>query len=272
MNDRQTQHTIKDFGQQWLSFPKNEGRYGSIALFEDIISPLLELEEIKDTKVAEIGSGTGRIVSMLLSANVRHVTAIEPSDGFFVMVKNVESMKDGKDKVLLLNKLGEEFVAEEPLDYIFSIGVLHHIPHPMPTVQAAYNSLKPGGRLFVWLYGREGNEAYLRLFNPIRAVTTRLPHRMLQIFVGLVYPLFVAYRYLCQLLPLPLKDYIDKVLWPLSPANRRLVIYDQLNPTYAKYYTREQAKNLLADAGFVNVQLHHRHGYSWSVIGTRPMM
>lgn len=270
MNDRRTQRITTDFGQQWLAFPENKGWYGSTELFEDIISPLLELEELKGKDVAEIGSGTGRIVSMLLSAHVRQVIAIEPSAGFSVLAKNVENIKDGKDKIILLQKLGEEFLAEDPLDYIFSIGVLHHIPDPYKTVQAAYNSLKPGGRFFVWLYGREGNEAYLRLFKPIRAVTTRLPHHVLQIVVGIVYLVLVVYRYLCQLLSLPLKSYIDKVLWPLSPENRRLVIYDQLNPTYAKYYTREQAENLLAGAGFVNIRLHHRHGYSWSVIGTRP--
>jgi DNA-binding IclR family transcriptional regulator len=26
----------------------------------------------------------------------------------------------------------------------------------------------------------------------------------------------------------------------------------------------------LADAGFVDIALHHRHGYSWSLVGTKP--
>ncbi len=56
----------------------------------------------------------------------------------------------------------------------------------------------------------------------------------------------------------------------LTPDKRRLVIYDQLNPAYAKYYTRAEARALLEQAGFVDVQLYHRHSYSWSVVGTRP--
>ena len=51
---------------------------------------------------------------------------------------------------------------------------------------------------------------------------------------------------------------------------RRLVIYDQLNPAYAKYYREHEARALLSDAGFRNVRLHHRHGYSWTVIGEKP--
>jgi hypothetical protein len=47
-------------------------------------------------------------------------------------------------------------------------------------------------------------------------------------------------------------------------------MYDQLNPAYAKYYTRTEAIDLLERAGFVNVRVHHRHGYSWTVIGEKP--
>jgi len=57
---------------------------------------------------------------------------------------------------------------------------------------------------------------------------------------------------------------------PLSPDKRRVVIYDQLNPAYAKYYTREEACALLARHGFDDIRLHHRHGISWTVVGTRP--
>lgn len=48
------------------------------------------------------------------------------------------------------------------------------------------------------------------------------------------------------------------------------MIYDQLNPAYAKYYRRDEARALLEDAGFQDVRLHHRHGYSWTVLGTHP--
>ncbi|WP_145831617.1 hypothetical protein [Bradyrhizobium huanghuaihaiense] len=60
------------------------------------------------------------------------------------------------------------------------------------------------------------------------------------------------------------------VLAKFPRSVRRLTIYDQLNPAYAKYYTRAEAEALLSDAGFADVQLYHRHGYSWTVSGTRP--
>jgi hypothetical protein len=61
-----------------------------------------------------------------------------------------------------------------------------------------------------------------------------------------------------------------RVMVPLAPDKRRVVIYDQLNPAYAKYYTRAEAFAALADHGFADVRIHHRHGISWTVVGTKP--
>ena len=63
-----TRRTIEDFGDQWTEFTTNDGYYGSVELFADIVGPLLPLDSLKGKRVAEIGSGTGRIVHMLLAA------------------------------------------------------------------------------------------------------------------------------------------------------------------------------------------------------------
>lgn len=60
-------------------------------------------------------------------------------------------------------------------------------------------------------------------------------------------------------------DYLDK----LPTSDRRLTIYDQLNPHHAKYYSRREAIDLLKRNGFSDIKTHHRHGYSWSVLGTK---
>jgi SAM-dependent methyltransferase len=266
-----TETTIQDFGQQWTTFRDNSGWYGSLELFEDIVGPLLTPAELQGKDVVEIGSGTGRIVGMLLAAQVRHVTAVEPSEACQVLKENVLKLPQGAQRVTVINTRGDEWQTPQPVDYVFSIGVLHHIPEPHSSVRTAFQQLKPGGKCFVWLYGYEGNEFYLSIFGPLRALTTRLPHSFLQLVVALIYPLLVLYRFLSRFINLPQKAYIENVIWPMAPDKRRLVIYDQLNPAYAKYYKKAEALELLRAAGFVDVQAHHRHGYSWSVIGTKPL-
>jgi len=262
---RHMDQTIKDFGEQWLKYSDNEGYYGSLELFSDILSPFIKPEQLRNCSVAEIGSGTGRIVNMLLESGATHVIALEPSDSFEVLFQNIKQ----PEKVTCLKITGDQLPAYGDLDYIFSIGVLHHIPDPAPVVEAAFRALRLGGHFLVWLYGKEGNGLYLALTQPLRILTKRLPHFMLSFFVEIMYWPLLLYIKFCHWLPLPLRGYMLSVLEKMPPKKRRLIIYDQLNPSYAKYYTQSEAEKLLLDGGFVNIQTYHRHGYSWTVIGTK---
>jgi SAM-dependent methyltransferase len=259
--------TIEDFSEQWTAFRDNPGYYGSAELLSDLFGPLLSCGEVNGRRIAEIGSGTGRIVNMLLDAGAKHVHAVEPSAAMAVLKENTA---ERRDRITYVEGPGEALPGGLDLDLVVSIGVLHHIPDPRPVLDAAYHALKPGGGFLVWLYGREGNEGYLRLAEPLRKITVRLPHGAL---IGLAYVMAIGldvYIALCRFLPLPMRTYMREVLAKFTPAVRRLTIYDQLNPAYAKYYTMPEAKSLLTDAGFVDVRLYHRHGYSWTVMGHRP--
>ena len=258
--------TIKDFGDQWCRYSDNEGYYGSLELFSDILFPFLRPDDIKDCKVAEIGSGTGRVVNMLLEAGAKHVIAAEPSDAFEVLRNNIKEA----EKVTFLKITGDQLPPYGDLDYIFSIGVLHHIPDPNPVIEAAFRALRPGGQFLVWLYGKEGNRLYLSLIKPLRIITKHLPHFALAGLVWMIYHPLVIYIHLCRRFSLPLREYLLSIFENMPPEKRRLIIYDQLNPAYAKYYTKSEAEKLLFDGGFMNIRLHHRHEYSWTVMGTKP--
>lgn len=262
-----TQRTIADFGEQWTAYPTNDGYYASPELFKDICGPLLEADMLRGAVVGEIGSGTGRIVSMLFAAGAARVVAVEPSDAFYILKSNTAAYSD---RIEYIHGVGEAIPVGRDLEYLFSIGVLHHIDDPSPVMRAAYDALRPGGRMLIWLYGREGNEWYLRFVEPLRAITVRLPQPVL---VGICHILNLCldlYIPLCRILPLPLHGYVSNVIGRFSRAKRFLVIYDQLNPTVARYYTRDEAKALLVEAGFIDIHVHQRHGYSWTAIGRKP--
>ena len=262
-----TAETISDFGEQWVNFRDNPGYYGSVDLLADLCGPLLSLEDLQGARVADIGSGTGRIVNMLLDAGASHVVAIEPSAAYSVLRENTESRQHA---ITYINDRGESLPPTGNLDVVVSMGVIHHIPEPAPVLDAAYRALRPGGRILVWLYGFEGNEMYLRFVEPLRAVAKRLPHRLLQGVCAVLNLALDAYIFLCRFIPLPMRAYARNVLARLPRKVRGLTIYDQLNPAYAKYYRREEAEALLLRAGFTDVRTYHRHGYSWTVTGGKP--
>jgi len=148
--------TILDFGDQWTRHRKKTGRYGSLEQFEDIVAPFLSRSDLRGRRCADIGSGTGRMVRMLVDAGAAHVTAIEPSRAYDVLVCNTS---DVADKVTCLNLRGDELPPKD-YDFVVSIGVIHM------------------------------QEVYLRF----------------------------------------------------DPSVRRLVILDQINPQWAKYYGRRRSK------------------------------
>lgn len=260
------QRTIRDFGDQWTAFTDNTGFYGSQELFGDYFGPLLALDELQGKRVAEIGSGTGRIAQMLLNAGAAHVTALEPSRAFEVLVGNLE---EAGNRVECVRASGERLPLGK-FDLVFSIGVLHHIADPLPVAKRALAALGPKGRFVIWVYGREGNGLYLALLRPLRAVTTRLPLRVVAGLATLLNWALGAYIAIARRVPVPLRSYSVHVLGKLDRGKRRLVIVDQLLPAYAKYYARAEVLDLLESAGFEDVQLYHRRGYSWTAIGTRP--
>ncbi|MBW2667673.1 MAG: class I SAM-dependent methyltransferase [Deltaproteobacteria bacterium] len=262
-NDR----TIRDFGDQWSHYGGNEGFYGSLDLLQDMFGPLLATDELRGARVADIGSGTGRIVRMLAAAGAEHIVAVEPSVGVEVLRANV---RDLGDRVEVVHATGEDVPVDRGFDFVVSIGVIQFIEDPLPTLQAACRALRPGGRLLIWVYGKEGNELYVGFVKVVRAVTTRLPHAALALVCSALNLLVDIYLFACRWLPLPMRAYMRGTLARVSREQRKLTIYDQLNPSYARYYLGPEVKALLERAGFSDVQLYHRRGYSWTAMGVRP--
>jgi SAM-dependent methyltransferase len=258
--------TIKDFSVQWTKYTTHVGYHGSADWIQDVLGDLFQLADVNGKRVADIGSGTGRLVDIFLDHGAAHVIAVEPSRGFEALKSRTAARAD---RITYINAPGEALPADANVDYCVSFAVLHHIPDPHPVVKSAHAALKPGGRIAIWLYGAEGNESYLRFVEPLRRVSVRLPHWALVSLSQLLLWATDVYGFLCRFLPLPLRDYMINTFRRFTRERRRLVIYDQLNPAYAKYYHRDEAERLLSDAGFVDVRLRHYRGYSWTVVGTK---
>jgi SAM-dependent methyltransferase len=259
--------TISDFGEQWTQFPTNTGYWASLDCLKDIFGPLYDVGSLQGKYVAEIGSGAGRIVNMLLDAGASRVVAIEPARCFPVLVANVRRRSN---RVLLVHAEGETIREYVDLDFVCSIGVLHHITDPDRLVAASLCALKPGGKMLIWVYGLEGNQFYIWLCKPLRALTTKLPHASLDLLVSVLLPALIVYMKACLFLPLPLRPYMLNYISRLDWLQLRRAIYDQLNPAFARFYTRQEAIDLLGKNGFTNVDSFHRHKFGWTVIGERP--
>ena len=66
------------------------------------------------------------------------------------------------------------------LDFVYSIGVLHHLPDPKAGFLSLTRLIRAGGTMCIWVYLR-GRGRQIAWFNRMRAISTRLPLRLLNL-------------------------------------------------------------------------------------------
>jgi SAM-dependent methyltransferase len=105
-------------------------------------------EELAGQDVLDAGCGGGRYTRLLAEAGA-HVVALDRSRA----VEAAARLCCGLSNVLFLQgDLLALPLREARFDFVFSLGVLHHCPSPRRAFAALAKTVRPGGRLVVWLY------------------------------------------------------------------------------------------------------------------------
>ena len=262
--------TISDFGHQWRIHGSLDNDYWTsnemfLSHFRNSTPPFVSLQ---NKCVADVGSGSGRIVSMLLRFNPKSIYGIEPSQGFFKLKENLKNV----DNLILLNQKAEEFCIPNGADFIFSLGVIHHIPNPGEAVKNIYENLKSDGYFVMWLYGYENNEIYVLFQKLLRPLIRLLPDYLLNalsFMLTYLVDFYLKLSEICFANKLPLSNYLKSIFYKCGRKEKKYIIFDQLNPSYAKYYKRQEVLDLLSRAGFTKIDLYHRFSYSWTAVAQK---
>tara|TARA_B110000014_G_C19601931_1_gene318972 strand:+ start:231 stop:515 length:285 start_codon:yes stop_codon:yes gene_type:complete len=78
--------SIEDFGNQFSSDNKFSGYLASKEILEDIVHPF-NIKDIENKNIMEVGSGSGRIIKILLQLLPKSVVSVEPSKAIHVAKK-----------------------------------------------------------------------------------------------------------------------------------------------------------------------------------------
>lgn len=250
------------FGYEWQKYPSMAGYENNYReQFINWVWPYQE-KNFKGKSVLDVGCGMGRNSFWCLTWGAKEVVATDAEPRTVLLAKKTLSgFANAKAVCRSVYALGWE----NRFDMAICIGVIHHLAEPEKALKELIKAVKPGGEVLLWVYSREGFEWYLKLLQPVRQIiTSRLPSR-------LVY--FVAFGG-----SLPLYSYL-RLFTPKSNYLRQLksfklrhihgILFDQLIPAYARYYSREETENLLADLDRVHV-VRPRNGSGWVVRGKKP--
>jgi len=155
---------------------------------------------------------------------------------------------------------------QNDFDVAFSIGVIHHLEGPKEALAGMVRSLKIGGTLLVWVYSYEGNEWIVRLVNPVRThITSKLPPALVHVLA-----------YVCSV---PLYLFVQGFRGP-TPYLKQLstfnfwhlhsIVFDQLIPTIAHYWKRDEVRALVAKLPLSSVTVEATpEGTGWILTATK---
>jgi SAM-dependent methyltransferase len=260
--------TINDFGNQWkIHGELREDHWTSDQMFRDHFPKDFDFLIFKGAKVLEVGAGSGRILHMVSNYHPSQLIGVEPSDSFENLLLNTKNIPN----LHLLNTSGANFHLKN-LDVIISLGVIHHIPEADKVLHNIFNSLKKGGYFIMWVYGYENNRTYVALQKILRAFTIFLPDYLLDKFSLIISYMFDFYGIISKNIfsnRLSLSKYYKNVYSMCARKEKKYIIFDQLNPSYSKYYKQHEVYELLKRNGFNNIELYHRHGYSWTAVAIK---
>lgn len=216
------------------------------------------------TRFLDVGCGIGRNSYWPMSYGAASCLCIDIDERTLAAAKsNLSDFESATVEYRSAYEINES----DNFDIAFSIGVIHHLDDQPAAVRQMVEAVRPGGTVLVWLYGYENNEWLVRFFDPARRLMfSKLP---LSIVYALSAPA-TALLWLFLKAGLGRTEYM-RLIRTFSFRHLRAIVYDHMIPRIAKYYKKDEAIELLEQAGLESVQATWVNEMSWTVRGKKPV-
>ena len=262
--------TVEGFGKEWSRFTQHDlADQERAEVFAKYFS-LIDWTR-KPQRALDMGCGSGRW-DVPVARLVGELVAADASP---------EALNVAKQNVRASNV---SFVECSPetlpfpdghFDFIFSLGVLHHLPDTQAAIRSLSSKLAAGGTLLVYLYYALDNRPdwfrkIWEISDLFRRGISRLPFSLRYaisqaIALFIYWPLSRTARYLPVPDSWPLKFYADRSFYVM-----RTDALDRFGTRLEKRYTKQSVAIMLEAAGLEDVQFSDSNPY-WVCKATKPL-
>lgn len=253
-DQRTAQGSPDRFGYEWSTYsailPESRGQ------LERWLGPTT-LASFAGKNVMDVGCGMGRNPYWYVEAGAKSVLGVDMDDGSLAAArKNLAPFANARVLKASAHELHPE--VHGTFDRITCIGVLHHLADPENALQKMWSCVAPGGDLVLWCYAKEGNRLMLPVIQTFRAMGSRLPlsvtHGIAKAVTALAWPAIQTF---------PFRTDYYRRLRTLSFKNVESIIFDQMLPHIAHYWTREDMERLTGSLPGGRARIEFVQGNSW---------
>jgi SAM-dependent methyltransferase len=259
--------TQASFAYEWTHF--RDWRKSGQTNFDDYFQGF-DLGTLRDSLVLDGGCGMGRHARQV-APFAKQVVALDFSaaiDQAALNTADCENVECLQADILALP------LADGVFDFVYSLGVLHHLADTESALRELVRKLRPGGRIRVYLYWKRGgwHGKVLKLVTAARRVTTRMPFGALRLFCAAL----SAMLFVCLVLPyraltlLGVRAHGGLPLFVYSKYPFNVLYNDQFDRFSApieKRYDPDEVKHLLEAAGLDDIVV--RPCYGWLADGIK---
>lgn len=267
--------TVDSFGDEWTQFQSFEEE--EIKLIGDEYFDIVDDTMLNDKmSVLDVGCGTGRWTKYV-AKRAKFIEAVDPSHAVFSATKLLRGTPNIRITQAEVSNLPFE---AESFDFVFSLGVLHHIPDTQQAMIDAVKMLKKGGHFLVYLYYDLDNRGMVfkmiyYFSNLIRLLVNKLPQK-LKAFVCdlLAFTLYLPLIFFARLVKMiaPSKNWYRKI--PLSAyVNKSIHVIrndslDRFGTPLEQRFTKKEIKIMMEKSGLQDIVFSTKEPY-WHAVGQK---
>lgn len=264
---------VEDFGREWAQFQQNTLKTDELQHLFNAYFQIFPWEKLSNNPIGfDMGCGSGRWAS-IVATKVAKLYCIDASKtALNVARKNLHHVNNVDFIEASVHQLP---LADNSMDFAYSLGVLHHIPDTQAGIKACVDKLKPGAPLLLYLYYAFDNkpkwfQALWNVSNLLRNIIAKMPFRIKYIISQVLAA--TIYFPLARCALLLEKMGMNVAHFPLS-AYRRLSFYtmrtdalDRFGTRLEHRYTREQITTMMQASGLEQISFNNDVPY-WCAVG-----
>jgi ubiquinone/menaquinone biosynthesis C-methylase UbiE len=266
---------VSDFGKEWASFDQRDvPREELTKSFEDYFDVFPWDSLPADARGIDVGCGSGRW-AQFVAPRVRELHCIDPStEALEVARKNLSNLPNCQFYCASVDSMP---VADNSMDFGYSLGVLHHIPDTAAGIRDCVTKLKPGAPFLVYLYYAFDNRpawfiALWKISDWIRRLVSALPYPAKyltsQVIAATVYfPLsriaLILEKFGMNVENMPLSAYRDKSFY-----SQRTDALDRFGTRLEQRFTKVQIESMMRAAGLDHIRFSNT-GPFWGASGIK---